>query len=202
MTSSLDRMAHTSHPPLVGDSLLFVISGCSGSGKSTLIAALAKCGELVVPEPGREIVRQQLEEGGDGVPWKNAQRFIDLCAEQATRDFDTHAHLGRRVFFDRSFIDVAAAVERTGLRPPHGLELAVESKRYAPQIFMSPPWEALFQPDSERRHGFTDAVAEYDTLVPTYRRHGYELVLLPEASLTERVEFVLSTALPLGGGVA
>ncbi|MEO1935591.1 MAG: hypothetical protein ABGX04_12505 [Myxococcales bacterium] len=32
-------------------------------------------------------------------------------------------------FFDRSFIDVACAVERLGLEAPEGLELALESFR-------------------------------------------------------------------------
>jgi predicted ATPase len=57
---------------------------------------------------------------------------------------------------------------------------------------MSPPWEALFQSDSERRHGFDEAVAEYEVLVPTYRRDGYEPIFLPEASVTERMAFVHS----------
>jgi len=47
---------------------LFVVSGCSGSGKSTLIAALAQQGEAVVTEPGRQIVKEQIQLGGDGLP--------------------------------------------------------------------------------------------------------------------------------------
>jgi predicted ATPase len=118
--------------------------------------------------------------------------FADLCARRAIQDFQDHANLGGRVFFDRGFLDVISAVERLGLEVPQGLESAVESKRYAQTVFMSPPWEALFRPDAERRHGFADAVAEFEALVPSYRRHGYEIVFLPECSTHERVEFVLS----------
>lgn len=172
---------------------LFVVSGCSGSGKSSLIAALAQQGEGVSNEPGREIVKEELARGGDGLPWSNTQRFIDLCAERAIRDFDRHAKLNRRTFFDRSFIDVASAVALTGLKAPDRLLVALESKRYAPVVFISPPWEALFQTDAERRHEFSEAVAEYDVLVPTYLRHGYEIVFIPQRSIAERVSFVLST---------
>jgi len=171
---------------------LFVVSGCSGSGKSTLIAALAQQGEAVATEPGRQIVKEQTQLGGDGLPWVNPQRFIDLCAERALRDFDRHVHLRRRAFFDRSFIDVASAVELTGLVAPDSLQLALQSKRYARLVFISPPWEALFRPDAERRHGFSEAVAEYEVLVPTYRRHGYEIVFIPQASVAKRVSFVRS----------
>ncbi|HEY6572565.1 MAG TPA: AAA family ATPase [Candidatus Eisenbacteria bacterium] len=171
---------------------LFVISGCSGSGKSTLIAALAAQGEAVAMEPGREIVKDELQRGGDGLPWANTQRFIDLCAERTIRDFDRLAAGGRRAFFDRSFIDVASAVELSGLKAPAPLPDALRSKRYAPFVFMSPPWEALFHPDEERRHTFADSLAEYEMLVPTYRKHGYGIVFLPQTSVAERVAFVLS----------
>ena len=98
---------------------IFVVSGCSGSGKSALIAALAQRGQVVATEPGRQIVKDEIQRGGDGLPWVNPQRFIDL--------------------------------------------------------------------------------AEYDVLVPTYRRHGYEIVFIPEMTVPERVSFVLSTvnAMPL-----
>ena len=172
---------------------LFIVSGCSGSGKSSLIAALAQQGEGVSTEPGREIVKEELERGGDGLPWSNKQRFIDLCAERAVRDFDRYAKLNRRTFFDRSFIDVASAVALTGLKAPDRLLVALESKRYAPVVLISPPWEALFRPDAERRHEFSEAVAEYELLVPTYRRYGYEIVFIPQQSIAERVSFVLST---------
>lgn len=193
-------MTSASHSAGYGVGPLFVVSGCSGSGKTKLITALAQHNEIVVLEPGRQIVKQQIDEGGDGVPWENAQRFINLCADRAIRDFDDHSSLGRRVFFYRSFIDVAAAVEPTGLRAPESLKLALDSKRYAPLVFMSPPWEALFQSDSERRHGFDEAVAEYEVLVPTYRCYGYEPIFLPEASVTERMMFVHSFVCAHGEG--
>jgi len=178
---------------------LFVVSGCSGSGKSALIAALAQRGQVVATEPGRQIVKDEIQRGGDGLPWVNPQRFIDLCAERAISDFDRHARLRRRAFFDRGFIDVASAVELTGLVAPDPLKDALRLKRYAPLVFISPPWEALFRPDAERRHTFVEALAEYDVLVPTYRRHGYEIVFIPEMTVPERVSFVLSTvnAMPL-----
>ena len=172
---------------------LYVVSGCSGSGKSTLIAALARRGEAVAVEPGRAIVKSQLAAGEDGLPWANAQRFIDLCAARAIADFDRRVRGRRRAFFDRSFIDVASAVERSGLAAPVALTQALESKRYAPLVFITAPWAALFAPDAQRRHGFSEALAEYAALVPTYRRHGYAIVFIPPLPVVERVAFVLAT---------
>jgi predicted ATPase len=188
-------------PQTKGDHL-FVISGCSSAGKSTLIAALAERGESVVMEPGRQIVKEQLPRGGDALPWANARAFIDLCAEQTIRDFDLYVRRQERTFFDRSFIDVACAVERSGFVAPPGLEAAVRTKRYAPLVFIAEPWEALYQSDAERRHPFSEALAEYQALVPTYEKHGYEIAFLPQTSVAERVAFVLSAvaALDVGTG--
>jgi predicted ATPase len=172
---------------------LFVISGCSSAGKSTLLDALAARGERVVPEPGRRIVRAELERGGDGLPWANAERFMSLCAATAIADFDRSARDGRRTFFDRGFVDVASAVVLTGFASPPGLEEALRIRRYAPVVFMAPPWGEIYRTDPERRHGLEEALAEYEVLVPTYRSHGYEPVRLPKAPVAERVEFVLET---------
>lgn len=174
-------------------SRLFVISGCSSAGKSTLLEALARGGEVVSDEPGRQIVKEQLRLGGDALPWKNPQAFIDLCAEYAIKEFDKHAGQDHRVFFDRSFIDVASAVELTGLVAPASLEDALKSRRYATTVFIAPPWAELFRQDEERRHTLADAIAEYAVLVPTFQRHGYQVAFLPKASIEERVEFVRST---------
>lgn len=68
-------------------------------------------------------------------------------------------------------------------------------------MFISPPWKALFREDAERRHTFRDAVAEYEALVPFYRRAGYEVVFLPRGSVAERVAFVLSALVAAPGPV-
>jgi predicted ATPase len=177
---------------LLENDFLYVVSGCSGSGKSTLISALADSGEVVVHEPGRRIVKEQIDAGGDGVPWENMQCFIDLCASKAIFDFDRHSEVDYPVFFDRSFMDVVSAVELTGLQAPASLEVALRTKRYAPIVFMSPPWEAIFESDSERRHGFAEAVAEYEVLVPTFRRFEYEIAFLPQVPVQDRLEFINS----------
>jgi predicted ATPase len=54
----------------------------------------------------------------------------------------------------------------------------------------------MFRNDSERVHTYDDAVAEYETLLTTYRRLGHELVLIPKASVPERVDFILRELRP------
>jgi len=180
------------HKSLKAKDNFVIISGCSGSGKSTLLEALKAQGKTVVMEAGRQVVRQQMALGLDGLPWENTQRFVDLCVAKNIEDFDSHSATKDQVFFDRSLIEFAKG-ETFGYELPTQLNKALKSRRYAPLVFMSQPWEELFQNDEERRHSFEDAVAEYKELVPTYQHFGYEIVYLPKASVEDRVAFVLST---------
>ena len=58
-------------------------------------------------------------------------------------------------------------------------------------MFLAPPWPDIYCADEARRHGFPEAEAEYAHLDATYRALGYEVRLLPRASVAERADFVL-----------
>jgi predicted ATPase len=170
-----------------------VLSGCSGGGKSTLLAEMARRGYRVCPEPGRQIVREQLTIGGDGVPWDNPLKFIELCLARAIALYDSYdsaADDGGFVLFDRSVVDAASACASLGRPLPAHIEAAVRRCRYAATVFFTPPWEALFAEDSERRHGFADAVTEYERLLASYPAHGYTVVVVPRGGVAERADFL------------
>ncbi|MGO7624003.1 AAA family ATPase, partial [Rhizobium ruizarguesonis] len=59
------------------------------------------------------------------------------------------------------------------------LEKLSASHRYHPSVFLTPPWPEIYTTDPERRHGFDEAVAEYDRLAAVYPTLGYDIVLLP-----------------------
>lgn len=63
--------------------------------------------------------------------------------------------------------------------------------RYSTPNLLAPPWPELFAPDAERRHDFASAVAEYDRLAAAYPALGYDVILLPKASVAGRLAFVL-----------
>jgi predicted ATPase len=66
-----------------------------------------------------------------------------------------------------------------------------ESHPYGRLVFLAPPWPDIYGADEARRHGFPEAEAEYAHLDATYRALGYEVRLLPRASVAERADFVL-----------
>ncbi len=94
------------NPPFNGTDLMVVVSGCSGGGKSTLLAEMALRGYHVHPEPGRQIVKEQLHIGGDGLPWENAVKFAELCVKKL---FSSDAE--RRHSFEEAEAEFAALLK-------------------------------------------------------------------------------------------
>jgi predicted ATPase len=171
---------------------LFVISGCSGAGKSTLLAELSARGHAVFEEPGRQVVKEQLASGGDGLPWVNAGKFTELCIERALAQHTSAEKSQALAFFDRSLVDALNALEVLRLPIPQHFARAVEEVRYAQRVFMTPPWPAIYRTDTERRHSFTEAVQEYERLTKFYARNGYDVVLLPNVAPAARADFALA----------
>ena len=58
-------------------------------------------------------------------------------------------------------------------------------------MFLTPPWPEIYVNDPERRHGFEEAVAEYERLTAAYPEIGYELVILPKTDVETRADFLL-----------
>lgn len=177
------------NPDFTDHHLLIVLSGCSGAGKSSLLTELVSRGFEVQPEAGRQIVKEQLRVGGDALPWLNDAKFTDLLISRATLQFNVATLKGKTVVFDRSIIDSLAYLEHMKRDVPSYLLNAVELYRYAKRVFLLPPWEEIFTNDAERKHSFADARAQYDSLIKTYQRLGYETLEIPKMSVPERVDF-------------
>ncbi|WP_249680999.1 AAA family ATPase [Roseococcus pinisoli] len=170
---------------------LIVVTGGPGSGKTTLIEALAASGLRTMPEAGRAIIRDQLAIGGNALPWADRAAFAELMLGWEMRShYEALAGPGT-VILDRGVPDVAGYLTLCGLEVPAPVRRAAEVFRYRRQVFIAPPWRAIFAQDAERKQDFAEAQATFEALAATYVGLGYELVHLPLAPVTERVAFVL-----------
>lgn len=145
----------------------------------------------VVPEPGRRVVREQLSCGGDALPWSDLRGFLDRAIETANADHDAANGMRGWVFFDRSLVDAASALE--GLGVAQALSNLSETRRYHRRVFFAPPWPEIYVDDPERRHDFAESVREHERLARTYPALGYEVILLPRTTVAARADFVLRT---------
>ena len=167
------------------------ISGCSSGGKSTLLVELRRRGFATVDEPGRRIVAEELKRGGRALPWADAVAFLRRAIEVSLADRAAADASARWVFFDRGLIDAAAALEDlTGERVVESVGLVY---RYNKRVFLAPPWPEIYTLDQERRHGLAAAVAEYNRLIEVYPSLGYEIHVLPKASVAERANWILAS---------
>lgn len=155
-----------------------------------MLAELARRGHATVEEPGRRIVRQELDRGGVALPWLDMAAFARRALAMAA---DEHAAAGTGwTFYDRGLVDAASTLEHATGEPALAT-LDRAGLRYHRIVFLAPPWPALFETDSERRHDFDAAVEEYDRLVRDYARLGYDPCLLPRSGIEARADFVLAT---------
>lgn len=168
-----------------------LISGCSGGGKSTLLAELGGRGYAVVEEPGRRIIAEELAAGGSALPWADAAAFLRRAIDLALEDMAMAEIRSGWVFFDRGLVDAASAQEASTGEPV--LHSICSAHRYHRRVFMTPPWPEIYVTDSERRHGFEAATAEYRRLMETLPMLGYDAVVLPKSSPSSRADFVLAT---------
>ena len=167
-----------------------ILSGCSGGGKSTLLAELRRRGLSTVDEPGRRVIKAEIDTGGRALPWVDLAAFARRAIEVSIEDRNAAADRPGWVFFDRGLVDAASALEHaTG-------ELALERlgslHRYNQTVFLTPPWPEIYVPDSERKHDFKAAISEYERLERTYPALGYRVVVLPKIGVERRADLVLA----------
>ncbi|MBN9080204.1 MAG: ATPase [Rhizobiales bacterium 62-17] len=165
-----------------------IISGCSGGGKSSLLAELARRGHAVVEEPGRRIVQEEAKHG-TALPWVDLAAFLRRAVAVSLADRAAAAQQPGWVFFDRGLVDAAAGLAHETGEPM--LQALGQAHRYHVQVFLTPPWPEIYVTDPERRHGFEAAVAEYERLLRAYPALGYDVIILPKASVAERADFIL-----------
>jgi predicted ATPase len=170
-----------------------VLSGCSGGGKSSLLAELGRRGHPVFEEAGRQIIKEQHYIGGNAVPSGDVMQFVELMISREIYNLISAARRNRLAFFDRGIVDQISGLERRNLPIPGHLATAAERFRYCETVFMVPPWLEMFSNDSERRHSFADALADYETLLRTYERLGYRTVIVPKLPVAARADFVIDS---------
>lgn len=167
-----------------------VISGAPATGKTTLCYELEKQGFECFHEISREIIQRELTAGTDVLPWKNLAAFTQQVINGRVKQFE--AAENEFSFYDRSVIDALAYMDKDHAEIPAEWEQIAQTNRYAKRVFITPPWREIFVNDHERRESWQEVLHVHEYLVTGYKERGYEVLIIPKASVSERVDFILT----------
>ncbi|YCO01973.1 AAA family ATPase [Vibrio sp. VNB-15] len=171
---------------------LIVFTGGPGSGKTSVIEHLIELGYVCAPEVGRKVIKQQVDVSGSALPWHNKVAFRDEMIREEKCNHGVYKEGKLWAFFDRCIIDSYGYSKLENLPLSDDLLSACRTMRYAKQVFIFPPWEAIFANDEERKQDFSEAVRTYQAMVKAYQHFGYELIEVPKTTVEQRVQWILS----------
>jgi len=92
--------------------------------------------------------------------------------------------------FDRSVVDALGMLHECGGMSDQEIRSSLDRYPYNRLVFLFPPWEEIYAPDSERDQSFAEAEAVFDSLDSWYVRCGYSVVQVPYGTIEERCDFV------------
>ena len=172
--------------------MVYVITGGPGFGKSVLIEKLRQLGYRTGAEIARQIIVQQIDEGGDLLPWKDTGRFEKRVMEKRI-EFLNSVRISDIAFSDRGLPDQAAFSIYKGHAISESIKAALVTYRYAKKVFLTPPWFEIYRNDQIRTESFEEAEKIHNCIVDIYRQYGYELIDLPFVTPDERIDFILKS---------
>lgn len=171
-----------------------IITGGPGVGKTTLINELRQQQMNCIPEVAREIIKDQLKNNGQALPWKNAKEYAQLMLSNSVRDYVNLLDANDLYFFDRGIPDTYAYECLMNFDDDdENLKLIVNKYRYNKIVFILPPWEEIYKMDNERKQDFQLAKETYNVIKDTYECLNYDLIEVPCLAPTERADFIKNT---------
>jgi predicted ATPase len=169
----------------------FIVSGGPGSGKSTVLHELAGRGFSFAPEVARQIIQEQIQAGGTALPWIDREAYTRLMLQRSIESYLEYTPALKPMFSDRGIPDTLCYARLIGLRGDGFIRDACRRYRYAPLVFLAPPWKEIYETDNERKQDFAEAERTFDQMAEVYRQCGYALSELPKATPAARAAFIL-----------
>ena len=170
---------------------IIVIIGGPGTGKSSIINGLVTKGYCCYPEISREVTLEAQKRGIEQLFLEDPLLFSQMLLDGRIKQFNNaqkEAH--QWVFIDRGIQDVVAYLDYIGDDYPNHFTDACKENVYT-KIFILPPWEEIYESDSERYENFEQAKEIQEHLKQTYVNYGYDLIEVPKDSIDNRILFIL-----------
>jgi len=169
-----------------------ILTGGMGVGKSTVLEQLATHDIQTVSEPARQILAEQREIGGDGLPERNETLFCDLLLSRSINLYTSMQQVRDPVIFDRGIPDVISYMNLFKLNADTAIN-AAQTFRYHASVFFLEPWQEIYTNDDERKMTYEEAVAFSNDVRKVYETLGYSIIDVPRLAPSERAQFILDS---------
>ena len=176
-----------------------VITGGPSVGKTSLIKSLEELDYTCFPEVIREFTSEESKNKDYETLTSNPIVFADdslafnkrLLAGRAQQYEAAEKMVGKLAFFDRGLPDVLAYMDL--FDQPYGEDFikACTSMPYD-KVFILPPWKEIYSNDEGRFETYTEGEHLYQHLTNRYAAFGYDPVVVPTGSITERLDFIFN----------
>ena len=169
-----------------------LLTGGPGFGKSSIIEELERMGFSVFHEIARQIIHDEVETGGTALPWLDINSFSAQVLQGRINQYalgDTGLW-----FYDRGLPDIAGFLRKEKKETPEEIWQLCQDFKYDPVVYITPPWEAIFHRDAERKEDFAAALKVHRALESVYQELGYEIVPIPMGSIRWRAQYLLNSA--------
>ena len=169
---------------------LFVISGGPGTGKTSVINALSKKFK-VLPEAAREVGDNDSRFKGKSIKEINPYDFQKAIFKFQKNGFSKLKDKNHKaIFSDRGFGDTLAYYKFYDLRIPKD-EWDYAKKFRCSSVFIL-DFLDFYEKDKLRQENNREQKKIHKLIINIYKRLGYNPIIVPFMSVTERVNFVLS----------
>jgi predicted ATPase len=170
--------------------MVYVITGGPGFGKTTLLNYLEVQGYAVCPESAREVmssINQDRKMPGNNPLPGDFEKIIASIRLNFLHSIDMQTI----AFSDRGLADQVAYSWYKNKIPSEFIQNKSSAERYAPYVFVTPPWKEIYVQDGIRKENFEEASLIHSYIIKSYLKYGYETVDLPLTSPELRARFIL-----------
>ncbi len=172
------------------NSNLFVISGGPGTGKTSVINELKSRGYKTAEESARKLCSTDERFKGKAIKDIDMVEFQNAVFEFQKDQFKALAGNESPVFLERGFGDTVAYAKIYVVDFPDGLIEFSKDFRYS-KIFIL-DFLDFYKQDELRKESSEEQEKIHNEIIQAYSLLGYDVVFVPNGTINERTDFVLS----------
>lgn len=167
-----------------------IITGGPGAGKTSVLRALSRLGYRTVQESARDVIAERLAAGLS--PRPDPAAFALEILRRDIEKYEREQTGADCVFHDRAIPEALGMVRDADAMSPERVTQLLAQYGFHRQVFVLPPWEAIYRQDAQRDQTYAEAVAVHAAVVGLYRSLGYELIEVPKAPVQERARYIVN----------